>query len=727
MTDASTRSRTALVAEGCAAVGLPGRHEAPGILAVLRHHPREVAGTFLATVAAWLPFGAAVALGPVLADHLGLPNSATEDIAVQMLLLAALLGMGSAAAIARRPGLRRALIATAAVGGVGLLITPAGGSQAAIVLTGAVALGASVPVLRPTAVEATVVGGRNRVVNALHLGAVTGVALPAAIANGADVSTVLSTCGLAGVAMALAGTALVRPPAPGTHDEVQVRRLVDADHDDEGRHWGFREAMRRAWARTTLRRALAPVALLGLAILPMPVLAWFLAMDRAGVALDGRGDITLGVVVTAVVFTLLAGIGSDHRFARDGGTPLRRAAVLVAVAGALSILAALTDQRILILLAVGTTTGTVAIVLARFDVAIATGVPAGVRPHALALVSITSWLGAVVGLAILAGVDSRFGPAWAVGLVGVALLGCAVLVHLAARSVRADVEQTIDRLVGHEELAVRRRAGEHIPLLQASGIDFAYGQVQVLFGVDFTVDEGEMVALLGTNGAGKSTLLRVVSGLGQPSRGTVRFDGQEITFWRPAQRVHAGITQIPGGKAVFAPMSVVENLRVYGYALGRDRAAVDAGIDKALELFPRLDERRNQLAGTLSGGEQQMLALSKALILQPRLLCIDELSLGLAPRIVADLLGMVREINAQGTAIVLVEQSVNVALSLVDHAYYMEKGEVRFDGRASDLLERPDILRSVYLKGAAAGLGAGSAEGDTAASNGRAPAKRGRA
>jgi ABC-type branched-subunit amino acid transport system ATPase component len=166
-----------------------------------------------------------------------------------------------------------------------------------------------------------------------------------------------------------------------------------------------------------------------------------------------------------------------------------------------------------------------------------------------------------------------------------------------------------------------------------------------------------------------------------------------------------GITQIPGGKAAFGPMSVADNLRMYGYSLGRNRRAVDAGIEQAFAQFPRLADRRNQTAQTLSGGERQMLALSKALILKPRLLLIDELSLGLAPAVVGELLEMVRAINERGTAVVLVEQSVNVALSLVHHAYYLEKGEVRFDGPATELVERPDILRSVYLQGAAKGLG----------------------
>ncbi len=166
-----------------------------------------------------------------------------------------------------------------------------------------------------------------------------------------------------------------------------------------------------------------------------------------------------------------------------------------------------------------------------------------------------------------------------------------------------------------------------------------------------------------------------------------------------------GITQVPGGRAVFGPMSVVENLRGFGYTIGRDRRATDAAIERSFAAFPRLSERRDQQASTLSGGEQQMLGLSKALMLKPRLLLIDELSLGLAPVIVAELLEMVRQINADGTAVVLVEQSVNIALSLVEHAYFMEKGEMRFDGRAKDLLARDDLLRAVFLEGASKGAG----------------------
>jgi ABC-type branched-subunit amino acid transport system ATPase component len=212
-----------------------------------------------------------------------------------------------------------------------------------------------------------------------------------------------------------------------------------------------------------------------------------------------------------------------------------------------------------------------------------------------------------------------------------------------------------------------------------------------------------MVGLLGVNGAGKSTLLKVVSGIGLPMKGSVRFRGQDVTYLDAERRLRIGITQIPGGRAVFGPMTVVENLRSFGFTLGRDKRAVDAAIETSFEAFPRLHERRTSLASTLSGGEQQMLGLSKALMLRPRLLLIDELSLGLAPIVVAQLLDMVRRINADGTAVVLVEQSVNIALNLVDHAYFMEKGEMRFDGRAADLLARDDLLRAVFLHGASAG------------------------
>jgi ABC-type branched-subunit amino acid transport system ATPase component len=305
---------------------------------------------------------------------------------------------------------------------------------------------------------------------------------------------------------------------------------------------------------------------------------------------------------------------------------------------------------------------------------------------------------------LLSGVEAVLGSTGAIGFLVVPGLISALVLRTAARTVDADFDRMVDELVEDEELNVLRSQGHHLPLLSCRGIDFSYGRLQVLFGVDFTVDDGEMVALLGTNGAGKSTLLRVVSGVGLPSKGTVRLDGADVTYLDAERRVERGITQIPGGKAVFGPMTVADNLRVYGFSHGRNRGAIESGIEESFAAFPRLAERRDQLASTLSGGEQQMLALSKALIVKPRLLLIDELSLGLAPKVVGELLEMVRRINAAGTAVVLVEQSVNIALSAVEHAYFMEKGEIRFDGAAKTLLGRDDLLRSVFLEGATRGM-----------------------
>jgi ABC-type branched-subunit amino acid transport system ATPase component/ABC-type branched-subunit amino acid transport system permease subunit len=232
-------------------------------------------------------------------------------------------------------------------------------------------------------------------------------------------------------------------------------------------------------------------------------------------------------------------------------------------------------------------------------------------------------------------------------------------------------------------------------LLTVSGLEVEYDGVQVLFGIDLTVGRGEMVALLGTNGAGKSTVLRAISGISAPSGGCIDFDGQDITGQGAAAIARAGIVQVPGGKAVFPTLTVDEHLDLAGWAVPAEEAAAQRRV--VLERFPRLAERGSQLAGNLSGGEQQQLALGMALIQQPRLLLIDELSLGLAPAVVADLVQMLREIHARGTSVVLVEQSVNVALTLADRAYFLEKGQVRFDGPTRELLDRRDVLRAVFL------------------------------
>jgi ABC-type branched-subunit amino acid transport system ATPase component len=237
-------------------------------------------------------------------------------------------------------------------------------------------------------------------------------------------------------------------------------------------------------------------------------------------------------------------------------------------------------------------------------------------------------------------------------------------------------------------------------LLDIHGLRASYGAVEVLRGIDFTVARGEIVALLGTNGAGKSTILRCISGLMPADDGRIMFDGVDLTQVTTEETVRLGVTQVPGGRGLLPNLSVEENLRMGAYPLRKDRAAVKAGYDRVYETFPRLAERRRQLAGLMSGGEQQMLAIGRALMLQPKLMMIDELSLGLAPLIVQQLVEVVRQINASGVSMILVEQSANLALSVTDHAYFIEKGQMRFDGSSRELLERDDLLRSVFLAAA---------------------------
>jgi ABC-type branched-subunit amino acid transport system ATPase component/predicted MFS family arabinose efflux permease len=326
------------------------------------------------------------------------------------------------------------------------------------------------------------------------------------------------------------------------------------------------------------------------------------------------------------------------------------------------------------------------------------------RPHAGALSGLLIASAVLVGGVVAGQLSDRYGITSALVFFALTFLGVGGAMRAASAAMNGDVTSLVVAETEREELVVRVSSGQHFPLLGCRNIDFSYGKLQVLFGVDFTVDDGELVALLGTNGAGKSTLLKVISGLGKPSRGSIHYRGADITYIDPVRRVEHGIAQMPGGRSVFAGLSVAENLRMHGFTLRKSHRELERGIEETFDAFPVLAARRNQAAATLSGGEQQMLALGKAFILRPRLLLIDELSLGLAPLIVGELIAMVRRINAAGTAVVVVEQSVNIALTLVDHAYFMERGQMRFDGVANELIERPDLLRSVFLEGASKGL-----------------------
>ncbi len=246
-------------------------------------------------------------------------------------------------------------------------------------------------------------------------------------------------------------------------------------------------------------------------------------------------------------------------------------------------------------------------------------------------------------------------------------------------------------------------------LLECKGLHVSYGRNPVLHGVDLHLDAGEVLAVLGTNGAGKSTLLRAISGLTPPKKGTVHFDGKDLTGSDPMRMARSGLAYMPGGRGIFPDLTVLENLRMATWVSRRDKAHCAAAVTWACELFPALKPRMADRAGLLSGGQQQMLALAQALVQGPagdrgrpgvRLLLIDELSLGLAPAIVSQLLEVVVQLRDDGLGILLVEQSAELALKVADRAMFMEKGECRFVGPAQEILERGDLIRSVFLAGA---------------------------
>lgn len=232
-------------------------------------------------------------------------------------------------------------------------------------------------------------------------------------------------------------------------------------------------------------------------------------------------------------------------------------------------------------------------------------------------------------------------------------------------------------------------------MLNVENIEVYYGRIHAIKGVSFEVNEGEIVSLIGANGAGKSTVLKTVSGLLRPKDGKIEFMGQEITKAEPHMIVRRGIAHVPEGRRVFASMSVMENIEMGAYVHGK---AAEEEVENVFTRFPRLQERRKQLAGTLSGGEQQMLAMARALMSKPRLMMMDEPSMGLSPILVEQIFGIISELRAAGTTILLVEQNANKALRITDRTYVLETGRVTLSGNSRELLESEEVKRA-YLGG----------------------------
>ena len=343
--------------------------------------------------------------------------------------------------------------------------------------------------------------------------------------------------------------------------------------------------------------------------------------------------------------------------------------------------------------------GTLAVVGPGILVALSLAIPARARATGFSVASLWVIPGLLI-LPLIGWLSTEFGIRWGMlTLVPLFIIGSMIL-GTAQNTIDADIAQVWQASAARSEALYQRRRGE-ADLLLIRNLDAGYAGRQVLFGVNFDVKEGEIVALLGTNGAGKSTLLKSISGVVEADRGAVILDGRDVTHAPPNEIAALGISQMPGGQGVFGGLTVSENLQLAGWTRRGDPKGRAEAVEEVLEIFPLLRERLHRDAGDLSGGQQQMLALGMAFVAKPRVLLIDELSLGLAPVIVGQLLPIVQRVADQGTAVILVEQSVNVALTVAERAYFMERGAIRFSGPTSELLGRADLLRSVFLSGAA--------------------------
>jgi ABC-type branched-subunit amino acid transport system ATPase component/MFS family permease len=465
----------------------------------------------------------------------------------------------------------------------------------------------------------------------------------------------------------------------------------------------FSEGWRTVWKIESLRRIFYALPFLAASLIGFASLASLLYQQKFGLDVVQRGWVAAAAEPAQIVGLVVGARVGSRWIATDPGRIIRFLAVVAAAASGLLVLFAVVPYlwaTIVINMAV---TASLAAIGSGIYGSLSLAIPARSRSLGFSMGALWIIPGLIVLPIVGAIADAADIQVGMLVMVPVFLIGGLIL-SSAGRVIDRDIKQVRTVAAARSEVLLARREGL-VKLLLVRGLNVSYGQVQVLFNVDLEVDEGEIIALLGTNGAGKSTLIKAICGVVEADKGAVYFDGRDITHAPPNEIAAFGITQVPGGQGVFPGLSVAENLRVAGWLERRDREQCENRVIEVLGMFPALVTRLDDPAANLSGGQQQMLALSMAFLARPRLLLIDELSLGLAPVVVEQLLPVIELIRSQGTTVILVEQSVNLALSMAQTAYFMEKGEIRFHGPTAELLERPDILRSVFLEGAATRAG----------------------
>jgi ABC-type branched-subunit amino acid transport system ATPase component/MFS family permease len=623
--------------------------------------------------------------------------STVTVIAIQLGLLVDI----PTAALANRLGATRVLCAGMTVVAIVLLLVAAAGFAMSSILLEVGAAGVAVGGWALTSVQQRVLAEhypprvRPTVYFALRAGIVGGLAVTPLVVGALELFysweapfVVLAVVMLAFVIAALA----LRRPVPAD-------REPDAAPDEVPT---FPEAVRVLFARRSMRHlyyALPFLAVTALGIRSFTDLLYrnVFHQDTAArslIAAAVQPGAVLGLVLGIVVLRRRFADHPDDAVRLLGVAAVVAAACLGGMAAAPSLPWAIAFQVVYVIAS--------SWLLAGIYTTVSLVAPARLLTLAFALTSV--WLGfgvaaiAPAGPSLLTNASNAFG--FRVGLLLVVLLylvGGAILAS-AGTSVGADLEALRVTAAADDEVRRARYEGR-ASLLMVRALDVGYDGRPVLFGVDLDVADGELVAVLGTNGAGKTTLLRAISGLTTPTAGQVIFDGRDITSLDPNRIAELGIVQVPGGRGIFADLTVAESLEVAGWRYSREPAYLRDATEAALAQFPVLRERWHTLAGSLSGGEQQMLSLAQAFVARPRLLMIDELSLGLAPAVIEGLLTIIEAIHRNGTTVLLVEQSVDLAARLAARAVFMERGRIVFTGATADLVRRGDLVRAVFLGG----------------------------
>jgi ABC-type branched-subunit amino acid transport system ATPase component/predicted MFS family arabinose efflux permease len=642
---------------------------------------------------------------PEIRDHFDLTNTGILSVVALAAAAALLLTVPIAHLADRSSRVRLALLGAAVWGifsfGTGLSVT---GWMLILMRSGsAIGQGVILPTHNSLIADYYPIESRPRVYSihraANSVGVIVGLLIGAGLAEAFDWRAPFVVFAIPTLILVALGMRL-REPGRGHFERAAANLGTAADVDESPP--SFAEAVRMVWTIRSLRRIFVALPFLAAAIIGFASLASLQYEQTFDLGEMDRAWANVPVQLVELVGVWFGARLTMKAFMKGPSNIFK---VLAASAWFCSIMAigfAVAPNIAVAIAAHALIAGGLVIVGPGVMASLSLAIPPRARSMGFSIGALWVMPGLLI-LPMVGWFGDMYGFRWGMLLLTPVFLIGGLVIASVRKVIDDDIAQVWNSAATRAQMLEDRAEGK-IPLLSVRNVQVAYGDVRILFGVDLDVDEGEIIALLGTNGAGKSTLLKAISGVAIADRGAVVFDGQDITHAPPDEIAPRGVAMIPGGQGVFPSLTVGENLRVAGWMLRKDSAERRARVQEAFEIFPILEQRLDDHAGDLSGGQQQMLALAMAFLDRPRLLMIDELSLGLAPTVVEQLLGVVRRLRDEGTTIILVEQSVNVALTIADRAYFMEKGEIRFEGPTAELLDRPDVLRSVFLTGTAAAL-----------------------